>query len=149
MPKSAILTRPFLSSKILSGLCGGLFKSGRIEGLYLAKADRSFWEIGEEDDGFLILVWWILQDGAVARRVLAEEDFGAWRRVDAKKLRADRHTAIRADFDMGAEAPDKGPPGAGERRAQNGAFFFECQIPGLLGFHFEFTVDFVVVPMGA
>ena len=83
------------------------------------------------------------------RRVLAEEDLGTWRGVDAERLRADRHAAIRADFDLGAQAPDKGPPGAVERRAQNGAFFFERKIPSLLGFHFEFTVDFVVVAMGA
>ncbi len=97
----------------------------------------------------MILVRRILKDGAVAGRVMAEEDFGARRRIDAEKLGADRHTAIRTDFDRGAQAPDKRPPGAVGGRAQNGAFFFERQVPGLLGFHFEFTVDFVMVAMGA
>jgi len=41
-------------------------------------------EIGEEDDGFLFFGLADLQDGAVPRRVLAEEDLGTWRGVDAR-----------------------------------------------------------------
>ncbi len=85
----------------------------------------------------------------MAGRMLAEDDFGTWRRIDAEKLRSDRHTAIWADLNLDARAPDKGPPGAGERGAQHGAFFFARKVPSLLRLHFEFTVDFVVVAMGA
>ena len=50
----------------LIATCRGLFKSGRIEGLYLAKADRSFWEVGEEYDRFVLMMWRSGQDGVVA-----------------------------------------------------------------------------------
>lgn len=81
----------------------------------------------------------------MASGVMTEDGVGTWGGVDAQGLGTDRHTAIGADFDFGAQAPDKGPPGAVERRAQHGALFVEGQIPGLLGLHFEFTVHFVLV----
>lgn len=81
--------------------------------------------------------------------MVAEDGFGAWLGLDAKELGADRQAAIGADLDAGALAPDKGPPGTGGFRAQHGAFFFESAGPSLLGFHFEFAVDFVLVAMKA
>lgn len=77
----------------------------------------------------------------------AEDGFGTWSRLDAQELGTDRHAAIGADLDVGAQAPNKGPPGAIGHRSQNGAFLFEREVPSLLGFHFEFPVDFVLVAM--
>ena len=77
----------------------------------------------------------------------AEDSFGTWSRLDAQELGADRHTTIGADPDVGAQAPDKGPPGAMGHRTQNRAFLFEREVPSLLGFHFKFPVDFVLVAM--
>ena len=81
--------------------------------------------------------------------MVGEDDFAAWSRLDAKALGADGHAAIGAYFDVGAQAPDKGPPGTVGHRAQHRAFFFEGEVPGLLGFHFEFPMDFVLVAMEA
>jgi hypothetical protein len=44
--------------------------------------------------------------------MMAEDDFGTWRDMDAQELRADGDAAIGADFEGGALAPDKGPPRA-------------------------------------
>ena len=81
--------------------------------------------------------------------MLGEDDFAAWSSLDAEALGADRHTGIGADFEVSAQAPHKGPPGALGHRTQHGAFFFEGEVPGLLGLHFEFPMDFVLVAMNA
>lgn len=76
---------------------------------------------------------------------MAEEEFSAWRSLEAELLGADGHATIRPHFDGSAYAPDKGPPRAAWFGAQDGAFLLACQVPGLLGFHFEFAVDFMPV----
>ena len=53
--------------------------------------------------------------------------------------------AIIADADMGALAPNIGPPGTGGGGAQDGTFFGEGQFPSGLGSGPEFAVDFVLV----
>src|ERR1022692_267288 len=80
---------------------------------------------------------------------MAEDEFGAETTVDAEALGADGHAAIGADFDGGAEAPDKRPPGAARDGAEEGAFLLEGEVPGRLGFHLKFSVDFVLVAMKA
>lgn len=80
---------------------------------------------------------------------MAEDSFGTWSRVHAQELGADGHAAVHADPEVGAQAPDKGPPRAVGHGLQSGAFFFERKVPGLLGFHFEFAVDFMLVTMEA
>ena len=89
------------------------------------------------------------QDGVVGRGVLAEDDFGTGSRLQAQELRADGNAAIGADLDLGAQAPDKGPPRAVGFGAQHRAFFFASEVPGLLRSHFEFAVDLVLVVMEA
>ena len=83
----------------------------------------------------------------VTGRVMAENCFGTWSSVNAQELGADGHTGIGADFEIRAQAPHEGPPGARGHRAQNGAFLLEGKVPGLLGLHFEFPMDFVLVAM--
>ena len=61
------------------------------------------------------------QDGVVAGRMEAEDDFGAGRYFEAHALCADRHAAIGAGLDEGAEAPNKRPPRAAGGWAQDGA----------------------------
>ena len=95
----------------------------------------------------MFLVGRSCQDGVVARRVMAEDSFGTWRRVNTQELGADGHATVKADLEVGAQAPDKGPPGAVGHRVQNGAFFLERKVPGLQGFHFDFAVDFMLVTM--
>ena len=53
------------------------------------------------------------------------------------------------DVDGGAQAPDKRPPGAVGFGADDGAFFSEGQVPGLLGGHLEFAMNFGAVAMEA
>ena len=65
------------------------------------------------------MMWRSGQDGVVARRMMGEDDFGAWSRFDAEALGTDRHATIGANFDVGAQAPDKGPPGTVGHRAQH------------------------------
>ena len=76
---------------------------------------------------------------------MTEDSPGSWRRLDAQELRADRNTAIGADPDLKALAPDKGPPRAVGFGAQHGTFLFESQLPGLSRSHFEFAVDLVLI----
>ena len=91
------------------------------------------------------MVWMGREYGMVARGVVAEDHFGTGRSLDAQELGADGNAAVGGNFDLGAGAPDKGPPGTVGFGAQHGAFFFERQVPGFLRSHFEFTVDLVLV----
>ena len=72
----------------------------------------------------------------VTGRVVAENCFGTRSGVNAQELGADGHTGIGADFEIRAQAPHEGPPGALGHRTQNGAFLLEGKVPGLLGLHF-------------
>jgi hypothetical protein len=92
---------------------------------------------------------WSGENGVMAGRVMAEDDFGTWRDMDAEELGADGDAAVGADFDVGALTPHKRPPRALGDWTQNGTFLFEGEVPGLLGLHFEFPVDFVLVAMEA
>lgn len=64
-------------------------------------------------------------------------------------LRADGDALVGADFGLGAEAPDVGPPRTVGRRAQDGAFLFECEVPGGLRSGAELAVAFLGVVMEA
>ncbi len=59
------------------------------------------------------------------------------------------HPALRADANRSAQAPDKGPPRAGWDRPQDSAFLFFGQIAGLLRFHLQFAVKFVLITVQA
>ena len=89
------------------------------------------------------------ENGMLAVGVNAKDDFGAWRDFHSEALRADGDVAVVADFDDGALAPDVGPPGAARHGAQDGTVFLFGGVPGLLGIHFEFAMDFVLVAMEA
>ena len=65
----------------------------------------------------------------------AENDFGPRGAFDAEALGANRNPAIGADLEGGAYAPNIRPPGAARGWAQDGAFFFLGQFPGLLRDH--------------
>jgi hypothetical protein len=80
---------------------------------------------------------------------MAKNGLGFWRGGDAEKLGADGDAAVTAHFDFGLLTPDKGPPRAFGNQTQRGAFFFEGESPGLLGRHFKFAVNFVLVAMEA
>ncbi len=81
--------------------------------------------------------------------MLTEHDSGTGKRFDADAMRAGGHEALSVDVDGGAQAPNKRPPGAVGFGAQDGAFFLEGQVPGLLGRHLEFAMDFGGVAMEA
>ena len=85
----------------------------------------------------------------VASGVMTEDEFGFWGRLAAEALGADGDAAIVGDWDDGAFAPDKGPPRTARDGTQDGAFFFSGEGPGLLGFHLEFAMEFVLVAMAA
>ena len=76
---------------------------------------------------------------------MAEDDLGARSGLDAQELRADGDAAVGANLDGGAQAPDKGPPGAVGFGAQHGTLFLEREVPGLLRSHVEFAVAFVLI----
>lgn len=89
------------------------------------------------------------QDGVVARGVMTEDEFGFWGDRDAEALGSDGDAAIVGDFDDGAFAPDERPPRTTWDGTQHGTFFFFGGVPGLLGFHLEFAMEFVLVAMVA
>ena len=64
------------------------------------------------------------EDGVMTAGVNAEEDFGAGRDFQPEALGADGNAAVVGDFDLGALAPDVGPPGTAGHGAEDGAFFF-------------------------
>ena len=70
------------------------------------------------------------KDGEVAVGVDSAGDGGAAGALDAQAGGADGDAAVGADFGLGAEAPDGGPPGAVRGGAQDGTLFPERQIPG-------------------
>ena len=80
---------------------------------------------------------------------MTEYQLGGGRSLDPEELGSDGHTAIRTDFDRSAHAPDEGPPRAARDGTQDAAFLLLSTVPGLLGFHLEFAVNFVLVAMAA
>jgi len=81
--------------------------------------------------------------------VLAKDDFGAGRDLEAEALGADGHPAVVADFDGGADTPDEGPPRTTRYRPELGAVCFLGGVPGGLRLHLQLAVGFVLVAMPA
>jgi len=77
----------------------------------------------------------------------AKDHLGLGRSFDAQALGADRHAAVAADLDRGAEAPDVIPPRAAGDGTQDGTFFFAGLIPGPLRGLAQFPMDFMGVAM--
>ena len=78
---------------------------------------------------------------------MTEDQLGAGTGLDAEVLGADGHAAVRADSDGSAHTPNERPPGAARDGTEDAPFLLLSQVPRLLGFHFEFPVDFVFVAM--
>ena len=89
------------------------------------------------------------EDGVVTTRMQAEDDFGAGWNFQAEALGADGDATIVAGFDFRALAPNVGPPRTAWDGAQDGALFLFGGVPGLLRFHLEFAMDFVLVAVQA
>src|SRR5208283_5579743 len=87
------------------------------------------------------------QDGVMSGRVVAAHYPRTWGGLHADGLGVDGHVTLGVNPYRGAQAPDKGPPGAIGLGAQGRTVLPERQVPGLLGRHFEFAVDFVLVVM--
>ena len=83
----------------------------------------------------------------MAGGMLAQDDLGSWSGLQAQALSADGHTAVGADFNGRANAPDKRPPGTARHRAQEGALFLLGELPGLERSHLEFAMEFMLVVM--
>ena len=79
----------------------------------------------------------------------AAGDRGAARALDTKALRADGNALIRADFGLGAQAPDVGPPGALWGGAQDRAIFLQSKVPCGLRGRAQFAMDLFCVVMMA
>ena len=111
------------------------------------KETGSFWESGKQNDRFGILGGLFFENGVMAGGVLAQNNFGARCRIEAETLRGDGNSAIGADLDGSANAPDEGPPRAARHGPQDGAFFLLCQIPCLERFHLQLPMDFMRIVM--
>lgn len=93
--------------------------------------------------------WLMGDDGDVAVGMLAVHNIGAWGGGDAESLRADRNTSVGSDLDWGAQAPDKRPPRAAGRGAQNIVVFLAGPAGGVIGGASKFAVDFPGVAVAA
>ena len=115
-----------------------------------SKADRSIWlrEV-EKKDGEVAVGGRVEEDGGVAVGVEAAGDGGAAGAFDAEACGADGDAPVGADFGLGAEAPDVGPPGAVRGGAKDGALFLEGQVPGGLRGGAQFAVAFAGVVVEA
>ncbi len=76
---------------------------------------------------------------------MAENGLGSWCGIDAQELGADGDATIETDLDVGMLAPNEGSPGAVGFGAQEGALFFERQVPGFLGNHLQFPMNLALV----
>jgi len=81
--------------------------------------------------------------------VVTEDEPRGGRSLHAKELGTDGHPTIRADPNGNAAAPNEGPPGTARDGTQDAAFVPLSPVPGLLGFHLKFAVEFVLVAMEA
>ena len=81
--------------------------------------------------------------------VVAKDELGGWRSLDPELLRANGHSAIGADSDGRTQTPDERPPRAAWDRTQDAALFLLSQVPGLLRFHLQFAVNFVLIAVQA
>jgi hypothetical protein len=99
--------------------------------------------------GFVLGIGLGGQDRVVTGGVMTEDEFGFWGGLDTEALGGDGDAAIVGDFDDGAFTPDEGPPGTARDGAQDGAFLFFGGVPGLLGFHLEFAMEFMLIAMEA
>src|ERR1700677_2458437 len=95
----------------------------------------SFLAICKEDCRLLLFIWWRGQDGMMARGMEAQNDFGPSGMFDAEALGTDGNTALGANFDGGAKAPNIRPPSTSGGWAQDGSFFFLGAVPGFLRSH--------------
>ena len=102
----------------------------------------------EQNQGFGLGVWGVVEVVDVAVGAQAAEDGGAGRGGNGLALVVDGDFAVIADADVGLLAPNVGPPGTGGGGAQDGAFFGQGQVAGGVGGGAEFAVDFVLVGVG-
>ena len=107
----------------------------------------SFLAIGKEDRWFFLFIWRRRQHGMMARGMEAQNHFGPSGMFDAEALRTDGNTAVGADFDGGADAPNIRPPSTSGGWAQDRSFFFLGSVPGFLRSHAQFAMGFVEVAM--
>ena len=87
------------------------------------------------------------ENGAMAGRMEAEDDFGSWGMLEANALLADGDPSVGADLQSGAEAPNIGPPRAPRGGAEDGTFFLFGQVPGAWSSPLEFAVGCVGVAL--
>lgn len=103
-----------------------------------------------EEEGWELAVGWRQEeDRGIAVWMEAAGDRGAARALDTKALRADGNALIRADFGLGAQAPDVGPPGALWGGAQDRAIFLQSKVPCGLRGGTQFAMDLFCVVMVA
>jgi len=102
----------------------------------------------EQNNGFSLLVWRVLEEEEVTIVAEAADYFRPWWGLNGLSVGADRHFAVIADTDTGLLAPDVRPPRAVGSGTQDGAFFYQ----GLFASGFrrgaQFAVDFMLVGMG-
>ena len=127
--------------------CRAAFKRGQ---MLASKGEQriSSWEM-EEEGGFGGVVGVVAEDGDITVWMLAVDEAGARRSLDAQALGADGDAALGADEDGSAQAPDVGPPRAARSGAQGGTVFFGGALPGGERGHAQFAMALVGVAMGA
>jgi len=107
----------------------------------------SFLAIGKQERWLLVFIWRRGQDGVMAGGMEAQNHFGPPGMFDAEPLGADGNTAIGANFDGGANAPNIRPPSTSGGWAQDGSLFFPGTVPRLLWRQAQFAMSFVPVAM--
>ena len=102
----------------------------------------------EEDEREGVFGWRGFEEEDVAVWEQAVDEAGAGRSVHGETEGADGDFAVVADADAGLLAPDVRPPRAVGGGADDGAFFGEGLLLGLVRGLAEFAVDFVLVAVG-
>ena len=103
----------------------------------------------EEENGAMIFVRRVAEDGGVAVWMEAASDGGTGREIDPKALGAAGDAAIGADLGLGMHAPDAGPPRAARSGAKRAAVFAAGEVPGGLRSGADLAVLFLGVVMAA
>ena len=107
--------------------------------------DRGWGGEVEKENGAVLVVGWVAEDGSIAIWVEAAGDGGAGREIDAEALRAAGDAAVGSNLGLSPHAPDIGPPRAGRDGPQRVALFAPREIPGGLRSGADLAVFFMHV----